>query len=483
MLSPKLVSFISAFTASERNQFERFLRSPYFNESGRLLELYQHIHKVLSSTAGVNIQQDKRLDKKVVWKKLYGQQAYKDGTLRRLSSELLQLAYRFVYVSTSLSKEKEEILVVLNTVVEPQEEKHFKGLLRKFAHLQQKADRPEERHYQQLYEYHLARHRALEEKAEKQTDFFHLEQADYYLDCSYYLHKLRHYCDALGYGLFTAQQPEIRLPEELLSDVEQAGFLDREPWLRAYHGVARMFEAEDGAGQFQQLKQAFFKEIVGQVPEADANALCIHLSNYCITKKINAGEADFFYELFEVYRRAIEAGLLMKNGLLTLQDYKNIITVGLHIKAFDWVEYFIQHYTERLPEEHRDNALTYNLAKVYFHQEKYEQVIEQLREVEYQSIIYTLGSKLLLLLTYFEVGEFLALDSLLDSFRIYLRRNREIARDVKQQYYNVIRFTRRLSRVNPGDDRALQKIEAQVRDCEALASRQWLQEKIAELKG
>jgi hypothetical protein len=47
---------------------------------------------------------------------------------------------------------------------------------------------------------------------------------------------------------------------------------------------------------------------------------------------------------------------------------------------------------------------------------------------------------------------------------------------------NVIRFTRRLSRVNPGDDRALQKIEEQMQACEALASRQWLQEKIAEMR-
>ena len=146
------------------------------------------------------------------------------------------------------------------------------------------------------------------------------------------------------------------------------------------------------------------------------------------------------------------------------------------------MEYFIQHYTEKLSAEHRANALTYNLAKVYFHQAEYDKVIEQLREVEYQSPVYALGSKLLLLLTYFEMGEFLALDSLLDSFRIYLRRNQQISREVKQQYLNVIRFARKLSRINPGDEKRLLKIEQQVQNCKTLAARQWLQEKIAELK-
>jgi hypothetical protein len=482
MLSPKLLSFLSAFSSRDRSQFDRFLQSPYFNESKTLLALFQHLNNRIPDEGMHVLQQDKQLDKRVVWKKLYGKAPYKDGTLRRICSELLQLAYQFTYINNCISAEKEEIIAVLNTVAEPHQEKHFRGLSRKFNALQQKENRPEEDQYRQFYDYHLACHKQLEARAEKQTDFSHLEKADYYLNCSYYLHKLRHYCDALGYGLFSAQKPDIRIPRSLFREIEQGGYADKEPWLRAYLLVARLFEAEDGEDLFYPLKSAFFDHIVGQVPEPDANALCIHLSNYCIIKKINAGEAHFFHELFDVYRKAIEAGLLMKNGILSYQDYKNIITVGLHIKELDWVEFFIQNYTERLPEEHRQNAHTYNLAKVYFHQEKYDEVIAQLREVEYESIVYTLGSKLLLLLTYFEMGEFLALDSLLDSFRIYLRRNREIARDVKEQYVNVIRFTRRLSRVSPGDDRALQKIEQQIRACEALASRQWLQEKIAEMR-
>ena len=65
-----------------------------------------------------------------------------------------------------------------------------------------------------------------------------------------------------------------------------------------------------------------------------------------------------------------------------VDSYKNITTVGLQVKEYGWVENFIQKYTSYLPKDNRENALTYNLAKVYFSQKKYNQVIEQLREVE-----------------------------------------------------------------------------------------------------
>ena len=154
----------------------------------------------------------------------------------------------------------------------------------------------------------------------------------------------------------------------------------------------------------------------------------------------------------------------------------------LHVGAFDWVEQFIQKFTGHLPEARQENALAYNLAKVYFHQAEYEKVIGQLREVEYQSLAYALGSKMMLLRTYYELGEFLALDSLAESFRIYLRRKREISRDVRQQYMNVLRFVRKLSRLDPRDQAAIGRTRKEVEECNALAAKKWVLEKVEELE-
>ena len=120
------------------------------------------------------------------------------------------------------------------------------------------------------------------------------------------------------------------------------------------------------------------------------------------------------------------------------------------------------------------------MAKVYFHTGQHEKVIDQLREVEYKTLNYALEGKLMLLKTYYELKEYRALESLMDSFRIYLHRNRVISRDVKQQYLNVLRFVKKLAYAAPYDTKNLEKIKKQIHNCKALADKKWILEKLAE---
>ena len=121
------------------------------------------------------------------------------------------------------------------------------------------------------------------------------------------------------------------------------------------------------------------------------------------------------------------------------------------------------------------------MAKVYFYQNQYNDVIELLREVEYKSHVYALGGKLLLLKTYYELKEYSPLDSLTDSFRIYIRRNKIISKEVKQQYLNLLRFVKKLSSTIAGDKKAVEKIRTQIAKCKALAGKKWILEKVEEL--
>ncbi|HFC00061.1 MAG TPA: hypothetical protein ENJ53_04570 [Phaeodactylibacter sp.] len=93
-----------------------------------------------------------------------------------------------------------------------------------------------------------------------------------------------------------------------------------------------------------------------------------------------------------------------------------------------------------------------------------------------------MGGRLMLLKTYYELKEFDALESLLDSYRIYLIRNKLISKKVRQQLMNGIRFTRKLASLAPYDKAGLQKVKNQIDSCKALAAKKWLLEKVAELE-
>ena len=475
MLQSKLVILLESLDKQGFNRFRQYLHSPFFNENQQLILLFDELKALLADRAAANGN-----IKVQIWKAIYPSTPYNDLYFRRLCSDLNKQLEQFLIHTHSRQNPMKELVNLLEVLNQPELHKHFRATLRQIRALEERSPlRNSSYHYAKyLTESHCHTH--IEKLGNKRQDFQNLEQADYHLDCFYVIQKLKNYCDSLGYSKMLSIESQVELPDGYLDNIEKDVYF-KEPAVRAYFLVAKMLLEPDEERHFQQLK-TLLENKSQHFNREELDVLYIHLKNYCISTKINSGRHEYFNELFEIYKSLLEKGLLFKNEILLPQAYKNLITVGLHVKAFDWVEQFIQSYTDRLPKENQDNARNYNLAKVYFHQKDYEKVIEQLREVEYKNLVYALGGKLMLLKTYYELNELNALDSLIDSFRVYLRRNKLISREVRQQYMNVLRFVKKLSTVLPGDKELLIKTKQQIVSCKALASKQWLLDKVAALE-
>jgi hypothetical protein len=122
--------------------------------------------------------------------------------------------------------------------------------------------------------------------------------------------------------------------------------------------------------------------------------------------------------------------------------------------------------------------VNYNSATLYFYQENYDKALNFLRDVEYENTTYNLNSKTMLLAIYYETGADTALDSLFDSVTAYLNRHKEIPDINQRAYRNLVTFTRRLTRMLPGDKKALEQLKTDLAEKKYVASRPWLEEKI-----
>ncbi len=476
MFSDKLLSLLQSFSKIDLNRFEKYLSSPFFNENEDQLRLFHTLNLYIRD----NTPDKKALRKQEVWKKLFPKKTYNDTLLRRICSDMTQLALNFLALKSFKQKSLLSDTITLSAVNQPKLSKHFNGILRKVhSHQSNLSSRDVDFHYNS-FQIEWSCHKNLEFLGKKRSNFKNFEKADYHLDSFYILQKLKNYCEHLGYKNIMPIDVEITLMPSFLAFVKASPFIE-EASISAFFLVSEMLLDTEEEDYYFQLKK-LLKNRQEEFGFEDIKLLYTHLRNYCIDTKINTGRSDYFRELFDLYKEQVRSGLILEDDLITPQNYKNIITVALHIKEFEWVEDFIQEYTDMLPPEDQDNDRNYNLAKVYFHKKDYEKVIEQLREVEYRKVIYSLGGKLMLLKTYFELDEFLALDSLIDSFRIYLRRSTKVPKEVKQQYLNVLRFTKRLATLPPGDRQSVSKIKEQVVACKALASKKWLLEKIAEIE-
>ncbi len=470
MPSKKLLTLLGVFSGSDISRFKKYLCSPFFNENEDLIKLFDLLEKQKSSAA-----------KEKLWQALFGEKSYNDGYMRRLLSDLIQLALDFLSLKASQKEGRRAQIALLSTLSELKLDTHFAGVLRQMEAAAQQSTFRDSAFYFWQYEIEHLQHQRMERSGYKLENLSNLENADHFLDCYYIIQKLRHCCDVLEYRNFFSLDIQVELLPGFITWFSQRKYL-KEPGIAVYFDIYQMLSHQDGAFYYYKLK-TFLEQHSHYFTDEELRSLYVHLINYCIYKKINIGDISFFKELFDVFKTLIQKEILLRSGVLDPQYYKTIISVGIQIKEFDWVEHFIQSYTAKLPPEEQENALAYNLAKLYFQQKRYHQVITQLREVEYQNVTYALGAKLMLLKTYYALNEYLALDSLIDSFRIYLHRNKTISKEVRQQYMNVLRFIKKLANITPGDRSAVEKISLQIDACKNLADKSWILEKVAALKG
>lgn len=473
MLSNKLITLLETFSKNDLVRFKKYVGSPFFNENKDLVNLYDLLQPHLrKKKAGVSFDIN---DKEKVWKSLYQKVPYKDVKMRRICSDLTKLALGFL----AMKEFKKSALLESAFLLRPLNDT---SLTKQYEHICRLSNEVENNDTIDNADFYFYKYQILwnqyQFKLKKRTSFLtDFRQADHYLDCYYYLNKLKHFCGEYQIKNARSTNDPISIPSSFLENLEREGFLEIES-IKAYYYVLQLFMDAEKVEYFYELKDLLLAANTFSIN--DLYDLFTYLMNYCV-RKINAGNQDFFYQLFDLYKIALEKKVLLDKDRLDFQHYKNVIAISLKVKEYDWAEYFIQTYTQYLTEEKRENARNFNLANLYFSQQLYDKVIEQLGTVQYKSHLYALGCKTILLKTYFELKEYQALDSLIDSFRIYIRRNKMISKEVQQQYLNLLRFTKKLAGILPRDKQTIEKVNNQIQNCKALAGKNWILEKVKEL--
>src|SRR5690606_12553717 len=125
-------------------------------------------------------------------------------------------------------------------------------------------------------------------------------------------------------------------------------------------------------------------------------------------------------------------------------NYKNIVTLGIRLKEFDWTDRFIEKYKETLAPQFRQNAYTYNLASYYVGKKEYKSALKLLQKVEFVDVFYHLDAKAMMLRMYYELDDTEALESLMQTFKAYLNRNKLISNYQNEVYLNLIKYTQKV---------------------------------------
>lgn len=475
MFSEKLTSLLHTFSKYELNRFRKFLLSPYLNDQEDLTQLFEIINRALR--AKENSTPD--LNKETIWKTLYPKRKYDDAHLRRLASDLNQAALRFILEEARKQDPLSEALELQQVLEKPELKKHLSAVERQITKQLESAPGQSTWYYLAQFRYNWNIYNRASNVVATSDFMGKLLPADQSLEYFYIVQKLKFYVAWLTYRGFRATQEEIPVIPGFWEYIGQSQYKNV-PLVSIYRDVIRCLTEPDEEQHFKDLISNLEK-FADKLTKEDLRECYYIAQNYCAFK-INQGKTEYYREVFEIFRTVINHGVLLENGQLSEGIYKNIITAGLGIGEYEWAESFIQEYAQYLSSNIRENARTFNLAYLYFHQKKYQKVIELLQNVEYSDVVYALSAKQVLLRTYYESNEYLAMDSFLDSFRIYLRRNKLISKNLKREHNNFLTFLKKLASLNTADGQALKRLRKKIEETRSVIFKKWLLEKVEELQ-
>lgn len=409
-----------------------------------------------------------RSPKKNIFQQIFPNQAYDDKQLRYLTSNLNKLVERFFAIRGIEQQPQQMTLALLKTLSEKKLEKSYSQVARQLEQ-EMKAKIHKDNtyfltqlHWSEIKEQHFQQQRI--RKFDPSLQHF----ADN-LDKYYFLNRLKIACAMLDRQTIFQTAYALNFSEAWIQHLEQQEFFG-EPIIQVYYTIFQALLNEEEEDHFIVLKK-FLTDHISSIAADDLKDMYLFAINYC-ARKIRQGKETYVSEALHLYRKSIEAGLLIDKQGLSPWAFTNVIKLSLRLQEYAWIESFIQEYAPKLPETFKENALHYNMAELYYYTHRFGEAQEHLNRVAFSDLNYYLGARVLLAKIFYETNEEEALLSLISSFTIFLKRNKQISNDLKHTYLNFCQILFQIVRRTPSQ---MNKLKEKINSTKLLTDRAWLE--------
>jgi hypothetical protein len=122
----------------------------------------------------------------------------------------------------------------------------------------------------------------------------------------------------------------------------------------------------------------------------------------------------------------------------------------------------------------------FNRARVSLFKKDYSGLIDMLNEVEFDDLVYTLDSKLMLIIAFYELGNKDLVTSSVNAFKIFLVRHKNIPDQYKLIFGTFNSYVEKMIKAEYSKKK-LEKLREDLEKDKSVASKNWLMEKINNL--
>ena len=461
MTESKLIQLLRTFSTGEWRRFNEFVASPYFNKKEELVIFSQYLRTLAPNFS------PKKLSKEVIFKVIFPKKEYDEKRLSYLMNYLLELAEKFIGWKLIESQSTVLELNTLSAFADRKLHKHYQQKFRKTS-LKIKDEKISDQPFY-LNQFMLADIASKEfDNRMVRTFNGHLQNVTNHLDHFYFLNKLKYCCAIIDRQQVLADKYELNFVDELKNYLLQQN--DNPPEIDIYLHVLLMLTEEKSDEYFDRLK-VLFKTHFDLLTKSVKKEIYFVLINFCL-RKIRKGEKKYVSEALDIYQDGIHSEVIFENGFLSPWTFTNVVKLALRLKRYDWIKDFIWENESKISEKFRENALYYNLSELYYYTKDYNQALDHLNRVKFSDLNYHLGSRVILIKIYYETNEQFALTSLIASFMIFLKRNKNISSNLQKTFLNFCEILNLILRKKEGKNEA---IKTKIKETTLLTDREWLQ--------
>jgi hypothetical protein len=460
---------LSAFSKTELRDFDRFVRSPYFNQKAACTLLFEHLYTCL---------REKQVPEPTgAFAAVWPEDGYNDQKMRLLNSDLLRLTEEFQTAQVVLAQQNRRAIALSAQYRQRNLAKHHRIALREARQALSAYTWRNAEYFDELGELEMEQYRFA--ASVKRFEEFNLQEISDLMDVAFIARKLRHACFTLSHQAVFKKQYHLGMLESVLQHIErEAATLLHYPAVALYYHACRFLAGQNGELHFEQFR-LLLTETAHLFPEDEIRALYLLAINFGVKKSNEYGQA-WLRATFELYKEGLARRLLLENGFLSRFAYNNIVGIAMRLGEADWAESFLLTYKPLLERRYREASFSLNSARVAYMRQRYGLALQYLQNADYKDFINSMNAKILQMKIYYETDEVELLISHLDSLQNYIRRQGPVGYH-RENYLRIVRYVRQLVRTAPATRKSLSQLEQKIQsESILLTEKEWLLRCIAQ---
>lgn len=475
----KLLEIYKAFDLEELDRLELFLESPYFVQANSSQQKVLHLFHSIKPY--YPIFSDIEFTRKSIYKVVFPNEKFQPGRLDKVMSALFKKIEQFVVIDNQVQQSK-SFLAQLNL----SEFYLRKGLKRLYEisikNLEKHQAKIIAKDKTDLHNDHLLQHfvSVNHSISNKRDDDLNLPNAIKTLDIYYLANRLEHVCGLLAQTNFHSPSDIAYYLEiiTILKPIIENSVHSKIPLIKVYSNLFQMLSQQKNDAVENLIRIKALENLLQKYSDhlSKLHLVSIHsLNRSFLSLNLNLGHKDLNSYAFQMYRDHLNKNLLSLHGGIHPANFKNIVSIALQEREYDWVKNFLKKYkNEIVGTEHPEEVHQFNLANYYFHIGKIEKAQDALGE-NYEDLYYKLAAKRLEIKIYYELKSEL-LEYKLNAFKQFVHRISksklpEAARKSNNNFINGLKQIISPSNITQANRK---KLYAKLQKTAAVKDKEWL---------